>query len=326
MEPSKISNSALACVVSSASLGGFSAAAKRLDLTPAAVSKNVAQVEAQLGLRLFNRSTRQLIPTDEGRVFVERARAALEALTHAFDVARDDQTPSGLVRMSCSVGFGRRHVLPLLPSFFLAHPHVQVELSLNDMNVDLIAEGFDLGIRGGTNPPQGMVARQICALQAILIATPQYLSLRGTPTQPSDLSDHDVLRVKFLSGRTSPWLFKADGRITAMEPQAKLLLSDPEMILDAALLHLGIARIGRHHAHAALVSGQVVEVLAKHHASDDSAMSLFYPHRQGLAPRVRCLIDHLMNGLQSSAALQGTHAARARQSRMKRNPSTRQSI
>jgi DNA-binding transcriptional LysR family regulator len=304
----------LVSAVQAADSGSFTAAAKVLDLTPAAVSKNVAALEALLKVRLFNRTTRQLSLTEEGKAFIAQTRDGLDLLESASVQASQGLKPQGLVRINSSVGFGRRYVLPALPAFYAQYPEVQVELSLNDQNIDLVREGFDIGIRGGSQPPEGMVARKICNLYALLVATPQYLKARGTPKHYRDLLEHDLLRVKFPSGRITPWLFKEAGKqsdkekgktkdkgsskendkVVSFEGSAKLLISDPEVILDAALLHMGIARMGSHHAFEALQRGDLVEVLAHQHLPGDASMAMFYPHRAGLAPRVRVLVDFLM--------------------------------
>ena len=294
----------LISAVQAADSGSFTSAAKVLDLTPAAVSKNVAALEALLQVRLFNRTTRQLSLTEEGKAFIAQTRLGLQALEAASVSATQGLKPQGLVRISSSVGFGRRYMLPLLPAFYAQYPDVQVELSLNDLNVDLIKEGFDVGVRGGSQPPEGMVARKICNLESGLVATPRALGARGTPKHYSDLAGHDLLRVKFLSGRVSPWLFKDKGKVVAFESKARLLISDPEVILDAALLHMGIARMGRHHAFAALQSGDLLQVLPRQHEGGDASMAMFYPHRAGLAPRVRVLVDFLLSQLVKLPALQ----------------------
>jgi DNA-binding transcriptional LysR family regulator len=294
----------LVSAVQAADSGSFTKAAQVLDLTPAAVSKNVAALEALLQVRLFNRTTRQLSLTEEGKAFIAQTREGLQALEAASVSAAQGLTPQGLVRLSCPVGFGRHYVLPLLPDFYRTHPAVQIELSLNDQQVDLVREGFDVGIRGGSQPPEGMVARKICALHTVLVASPRYLKARGTPKHYSELADHDLLRVKFLSGRMSPWLFKDKNKIVAFEGPAKLLISDPEVILDAALLHMGIARMGHHHAFAALARGDLVEVLPRQNVPGDASVAMFYPHRAGLAPRVRVVVDFLLTGLAQVAALQ----------------------
>jgi DNA-binding transcriptional LysR family regulator len=303
----------LPCLISAiqaADSGSFSAAANVLGLTPAAVSKNVAALEAHLKVRLFNRTTRRLSLTEEGRAFVAQARIGVQALEDANTLATQGAQPEGLVRVNCSVGFGRRYVLPLLPAFFKAYPQVRVELNLNDNQVDLVQSGFDIGIRGGSQPPEGMVARKICDIPAVLVATPRYLKANGMPQTPRDLAQHRLIRVKFLNGRMPPWPFKSSkaGRetqgISAIDAPAQLLLSDPEIVLDAALLHLGIARLGKHHASEALGRGDLVEVLPKQHVSGEAAMALFYPHRSGLAPRVRVLVDFLLERFKSMPSLQ----------------------
>jgi DNA-binding transcriptional LysR family regulator len=294
----------LISAVQAADSGSFTAAAKVLGLTPAAVSKNVAALEALLKVRLFNRTTRQLSLTEEGKAFITQTRQGLNTLEAASVQATQGLVPQGLVRVNCSVGFGRRYVLPLLPAFYAQYPDVRVELNLNDQKVDLVREGFDVGIRGGSQPPEGMVARKICDLAAVLVATPQYLKARGTPQHYRDLAGHDVLQVKFLTGLVTPWLFKDKGQVVALQVQAKLLISDPEVILDAALLHMGIARMGRQHAFWALQRGDLVEVLPRQHQRGDASMAMFYPHRAGLAPRVRVLVDFLFNNLAKNKALQ----------------------
>ena len=294
----------LISAVQTADSGSFTAAAKVLDLTPAAVSKNVAALEAQLKVRLFNRTTRQLSLTEEGKAFIAQTRLGLSSLEAAAAAATQGLKPQGWVRVNCSIGFGRRFVLPLLPAFYAAYPDVRVELNLNDQKVDLVQEGFDVGIRGGSEPPEGMVARAICKLNTVLVATPQYLSKHGTPQHYSELAGHKLLRVKFLTGLITPWLFKDKGKLVALEGQATLLISDPEVIVDAALLHMGIARMGRHHAFAVLQRGDLVEVLPRQHHSGSAHMTMFYPHRAGLAPRVRVLVDFLLLRLLKNPVLQ----------------------
>jgi DNA-binding transcriptional LysR family regulator len=294
----------LLSAVQAADSGSFTAAAQVLGLSPAAVSKNVAALEAQLQVRLFNRTTRQLSLTEEGRAFVLQAREGLGALEAAASAATQKLAPQGVVRVNCAVGFGRRYVLPLLPQFFKQYPQVQLDLALNDQTVDLVRDGFDVGLRGGSQPPEGMVARKICDMPSVVVATPQYLKAHGTPRHYSELAQHQLLRVKFLSGRLAPWLFKDKGRVVALQAQARFLISDPEVILDAALLHLGIARMARHHAFEALARGDLVELLDDHHVPGDASMAVFYPHRAGLAPRVRVLVDFLLAGFAADPSLQ----------------------
>lgn len=301
----------LVSAVQAADSGSFTAAAKVLNLTPAAVSKNVATLETILQVRLFNRTTRQLSLTEEGKAFIAQTRAGLATLETAALQATQRLKPQGLVRLNCPVGFGRRYVLPLLPAFYALYPRVQIELNLNDQTVDLVGEGFDIGIRGGSQPPDGMVARKICDIPSVLVATPKYLKLRGTPKHYKELVSHDLLKVKFLNGRILPWVFrdKTKGKTSLVnyEGLAKLMISDPEVMLDAALMHMGIARLGRHHAHAALQRGDLVEILSRQQVANEASMTIFYPHRAGMAPRVRVLVDFFLAQFAKDESLQSAN-------------------
>ncbi len=289
--------------------GSFVAAAKSLDLTSAAVSKNVAKLEAVLKVRLFNRTTRRLSLTEEGKAFLAEARAGLALLEDASKHASQGLRPQGLVRINSPVGFGRNYILPALPEFYRRYPDVQLDLQLNDMAVDLVGQGFDIGIRGGSQPPDGMVARKIFDITTILVASPKYLAARGTPKHSRDLAGHDLIKVKFLNGRIMPWLFnetiQGKTHTVTFEGDAKLLVSDPDVAVEAALAHLGVVHVGSYHAHQYLKRGKLVELLSKQGVPAGISMSMFYPHRTGLAPRVRVTVDFLLEYLAKVPALRG---------------------
>jgi DNA-binding transcriptional LysR family regulator len=297
----------LVSAIQVADSGSFTAAAKALDLTSAAISKNVAKLEAILSVRLFNRTTRKLSLTEEGKKFIAEARIGLQILGDAAAQASERLKPQGLVRINCPVGFGRNYIVPALPQFYAMHPDVQLDLHLNDQVVDLVGQGFDIGIRGGSQPPEGMIARKIFDITSILVASPKYLATRGTPKHYRDLADHNLLRVKFLNGRMFPWVFKASGggnekQVTVDQP-AKLIISDSDVLVEAALLHLGIAGVGSYHAHDHIKRGALVEVLPRQRVNAGIAMSMFYPHRSGLAPRVRVVVDFMLDHFSKLAAL-----------------------
>jgi DNA-binding transcriptional LysR family regulator len=287
--------------------GSFVAAAKALDLTSAAVSKNVAKLEAALKVRLFNRTTRRLSLTEEGKAFLAEARAGLTLLEDATKHAAQGLTPQGLVRINSPVGFGRNYILPGLPEFYQRYPDVQLDLQLNDQAVDLVGQGFDIGIRGGSQPPEGMVARKIFDIGMTLVASPDYLAMRGTPKHHLDLAQHDLIKVKFLNGRMMPWVFTetiaGNSHAVTFEGEAKLMVSDPDVAVDAALAHLGIAHVGRYHTHDGVKRGALVELLPKQRMNPSIGMSMFYPHRTGLAPRVRVTVDYLLGYLAQVPAL-----------------------
>jgi DNA-binding transcriptional LysR family regulator len=286
-----------------ADAGSFSNAARQLNLTPAAVGKSIALLESRLGVRLFNRTTRQLSLTPEGERVVERARAALQALDDAGAVAKPDAEISGLVRISCGAGYGRQFVLPVIANILDMHPKLRIELNLSDQIVDLVKEGFDIGIRGGREPPQGMVARRVSKVATVLIASPVYLRARGTPQDWTELTQHRRIGLRFASGRVSQWNFKVGSKTHTFDEKPNLLLTAPEVVVDAALLHQGIAQLAQHHALGALQSGALVPLLRQQHVSRPFDISIFYPHRSGLAPRVRIVVDMLMSALQAAQTI-----------------------
>lgn len=287
----------LLAFVEAAAAGSLAGAAQRLEVTPAAVSKNLARLEAQLGVRLIQRSTRRLRLTDEGERFLAKAREALRALDEAVaEVSNSAREASGRVRISVGIGFGRRFVLPALPALVKAHPALQVEVDLDNRPVDLVAEGYDIGVRGGTIPDSSLVARRVCALPVVLLASPGYLRRAGVPGSVAELAAHRCVQVRFASGAQSVWRFHGAGRRAAGEfqPPAAIVVNDTEAVLELALADGGIVQAGLHHALPYLRSGRLKLVLPELHDTGDREVVLHYPHRQFLAPRVRVVVDALL--------------------------------
>jgi len=281
--------------VESARLGSLSAAARKLDLTPAAVSKNVLRLESELGVRLFNRSTRRLRLTVEGEIFLQRAEMVLRELDAAVaEVGRATEMPSGRVRISVGAAFGRRWVVPALPSLLAAYPGLQVEIDLENRQVDLVAEGFDIGIRGGVIQDSSLIARRICALPVVLVASPAYLCLRGIPDSVEALTRHDCIGVRFFSNVQPAWRFRENGELREWFPAARLQVSEPEAAVELALAGTGIAQAGVHHVLPHLRAGRLKVLLPELHESAGREIVLHYPHRQYLSPRVRVTVDHLL--------------------------------
>lgn len=300
----------LLAFVEAATTGSLTAAAERLDVTPAAVSKSLARLETQLGVRLLHRSTRRLSLTDEGAGFLSKARLALRALDDAVDeVSQAARVPAGRVRISVGIGFGRRWVLPLLPVLTRRHPALAIELDLDNRPVDLVAEGFDIGIRGAVVDDSSLVARRVCRLPVVLVASPAYLKRSGVPTSVDDLSAHHCALVRYAGSSAIGWRFRRPGgRRIEIVPEAALTLSDPEALLDVALAHAGIAQVGLHHALPYLRSGRLQLVLPDWHDNGEREIVLHYPHRQFLAPRVRVVVDALLAHLAQATDLHVTPA------------------
>ena len=288
---------ALVSFFEAAAGGSFTAAAMRLDLTPAAVSKNVMKLERQVGVRLFNRTTRRLQLTAEGEAFAEQSRAALRALDDAVSaVSRAGGEAVGRVRISVGAAFGRRYVLPLMPRLAVQHPRLELDVSLDNRPVALLAEGFDIGVRGSFIRDSSLVARRVAQLPVVLVASPAYLRRHGVPTVPADLAAHQLLGVRNSSRQIAPWHFhKASGRgLVELEPAARVVTSDPETVVDLALSGDGICQAGLHHAAPHLHEGRLKLLLSGLHDAGDREIVLHYPHRQFLGARVRVVVDALL--------------------------------
>lgn len=289
---------AILSFVHAADAGSFAAAARQLGITSAAVSKNVASLEKALGVRLMNRTTRTLQLTDEGSMFQRQTRVALEALDAAVDAVTAQRLgPSGRVRISTSSAFGREHLMPLLPGLLSRYPALSVEVDFDDRIVDIVRDSYDIALRGGDIPDSALVSRPICQLNAVLVASPEYLARREVPRTPQDLKSHRLIARRFLDGRVSEWNFRnKDGSITMVDPSdaAALTLSAPEAAVQAACNDVGITNIGVHLAWPHLVSGSLKVILHRYHYPGTFQMVMQYPHRALLAPRVRATLDYLL--------------------------------
>lgn len=312
---------AILSFVQAADAGSFAAAARLLGISSAAVSKNVASLEQALGVRLMNRTTRTLSLTDEGSAFLKQARIALDALDSAVDsIAAQRADISGHVRISTSAGFGRDQVVPALPGLMTRYPALSVEVDFDDRVVDLVKDGYDVAIRGGRIADSALVARPICRMNLVLVASPDYLAREGVPSTPQDLQAHKLIVRRFLSGRISPWSFRGtDKSISTLDVDAAvLMLSAPEAMAQAATLGLGIAQVGVHHAWNHLVSGRLKAVLLGSHDPGSYEMVMQFPHRALMAPRVRATIEYLLAAFAQDEALHvpvsdlGRYAAQGR--------------
>jgi DNA-binding transcriptional LysR family regulator len=279
----------------------FTRAAEQLGVSPQSVSHTVAQLEQSLNVRLFNRTTRSLSLTDEGVRFQLAAQRAMQSFDDALESVAQPDSPTGLVRLSVGIGFGRRYVMPSLVTFRAKYPKVQVEMQLDDRKVDLIRDSFDVIIRGGLISDSALVSRRLCHLSSILVVSPEYIKRFGLPKKPSELVNHQIVQLKFLSGLTPAWEFKKD---QVFEPKSGLVLSDPEAVCDAACLGLGIAQVSVHHAWNALRAGQLKVILFKEYLSSNREVVLQYPHRTYTAARVKVFVEHIVAGMQANPDLQ----------------------
>ena len=274
--------------------GSFVAGGRAAGLTRSAAGKAVSRLEDRLGVRLFNRTTRSLSLTEEGRLFHEHGLQVLAAVQEAeASVSARTGKPRGLLRVTVPDAYGRLVVMPIVKSYLDAWPDVQVEISFTDRQVDLIEEGFDLAIRiGNAAADSRLVSRVVATYEAVLCASPAYLSKRGRPKGLDDLHDHEGLVFSSRSRRQS-WRFRAvdEGWVTA-SIRGRLRLDSGQAIRDAALAGQGIAYLPSFLVEADLSERRLRRVLPELQA-EQVTVSAIYPTRRLLEPRVRHFLDHL---------------------------------
>jgi DNA-binding transcriptional LysR family regulator len=282
--------------VASADEGSFSAAARRLGITPPAVSKSVARLEAGLGVRLFQRSTRSLSLTEEGERLYRQVRMPWVEIGDALaELQQGAGKPAGTLKVSMAPAVGRTYFVPLLQTFMERYPDIVPDLHFDNRQVDLIAEGFDVAIGGGIELTEGLVARELAEVRIVLAAAPSYLEKQGAPTEPGDLSRHrGLLRRSLASGRLMPWVLKnGDGGEVVANVRPVAVLDDPEALAKAAACGMGIAMLPLPHALPLLHSGEIMRVLPAWHA-ETRPLSIYYSSRRLLPAKVRVFVDHIV--------------------------------
>lgn len=273
--------------------GSFSGAAAALGLSKSAVSKQVARLEDRLGVRLLNRTTRQLSLTEAGTAFYDHCRqlvadaeAAEAAVTHLAGA------PRGTLRVTAPMSFGQHHVAPALPAFLDAYPELCVDLQLNDRWVDVVEEGFDLAIRIGQLPDSSLVARRLAPMRRILCAAPRYLETRGRPAHPRDLAGHSCLIYSYLaSGRT--WRFQGPDGDVRVQVAGPLEINNGDALLAATRGGAGIAHLPSFIASADICTGRVETVLPQWRDPEAGAVQAVFPAARNLSPKVRVFVDFL---------------------------------
>jgi DNA-binding transcriptional LysR family regulator len=277
---------------------GFSAAAERLNLTRSAVAKTVARLEQRLGVRLFNRTTRALSLTDEGRFFYERCLRAVEEIRMGEALLETGRhAVRGRLRISMPVLFGRHCAAPILAALLDEHPDLELDLSFSDRIVDLLEDGFDLAIRNGPlkdNPD--LMARVIARQRMAVYASPGYLERHGTPSTLEDLADHHAI-VYRRGNQDRPWVFPSQsGPAREVLPRSRLRLDDLASIADAAAEGRGLAWLTCWLARDRVASGELVRLLKDVPAMVFEAHAV-WPRSPVMLPKVRLAIDTLAAGL-----------------------------
>ncbi|MBJ6980852.1 LysR family transcriptional regulator [Luteimonas sp. MC1572] len=278
-------------------LGSISAAARSLDLSVAVASQRLKRLEAHLGVRLLHRTTRRLHATPEGLQLASEGRALvedLEAVTAGLRQAGSGV--AGTLRVTMSSTFGRLYISPLLPRFLALHPAVRVSVDLNDQRQDLVSAGFDLGIRIGELDDSSLVARRLAGNRRVLCASPDYLRRAGVPQLPGDLASHQCLLLVGREGRQDSWQFGEGAATEVVRVRGRIEASEGELLRDAALAGLGIARHSTWHVHDDLREGRLQVVLPGFPLADTGIHAVM-PQRRLVPPRVRAFVDFLAEHL-----------------------------
>jgi DNA-binding transcriptional LysR family regulator len=275
----------IAVFIEVASQGGFAAAARRLNRSPTAVTRAVADLEARLGVRLLNRTTRAVSLTEVGERFLGGARRVLADLAEIEQAAAGQgSAPRGELAVTAPMLFGRLHVLPIVNEFLEEHPEVTARLLLLDRPLDLIEERLDAAIRIGPLADSSAIATRLGALRRVVVASPGYLARRGAPEHPDEVAAHDV--VVFGGAGGGRWDFGPNSkRVTP-----RLTVSTAEAAIDAVETGLGITRVLSYQAVEALRRGSVVQVLAGY-GRDETPVHLLYPGGAHPPPKLRAFID-----------------------------------
>jgi len=288
--------------IATADEGSFSAAARRMGLTPAAVSKSVAQLEVRLGVRLFQRSTRSLALTTDGERLRSQVRLPWTEISDALTELRQGAgKPAGTLKVALAHTVGRDFIVPLLGEFVRRYPDVVPDLHFDNHQVDIVAEGFDAAIGGGITLNDGLIARELARLRIVLVAAPAYLKAHRAPSHPDDLKRHrGLLRRSLATGRLIPWTLKngqGDELVASVRPV--MVLDDPEAMARAAATGLGIALLPLPHALPLLESGALVRVLRTWYA-ETHPLSVYYTSRKLVPAKVRVFVDYIVQEFQAS--------------------------
>lgn len=272
----------------------FRLAALDLGLSTTALSRTIATVEERLGVQLFARTTRSVSLTPAGERFVARTVPALGEIRAAIDDTTDQRDdPSGTLRINCSSGAARQILEPLILPFLKRYPAVSIDLVTESRLIDIVAQGFDAGIRQAGSVPTGMASVPISGpVRFLVVASPAYLADRQAPRVPADLLDHHCIRIQFANGAGYPWEFRRENREFAIDVPGPLTLDDPALMRRAALAGAGVCYIAEWRVGADIAAGRLVSLLDEWTPTEEG-LCLYHPSRRHPPAALRALIETL---------------------------------
>jgi DNA-binding transcriptional LysR family regulator len=281
---------AMQAFVAVADLQGFAPAARKLGLSPSAVTRLIAALEERLGARLLQRTTRQVTLTDAGSRYLERARRILADVEEAEDAVEGERIrPGGRLVISAPVGFGRLHVSPLVSAYLKRYPEVGADLRLSDRLINLVEEGVDLAVRIGHLPDSTLVARHVGEMRRIVVAAPDYLKARGEPKRPAEIATHDTIQFGAMTAAPD-WRFVEDDSEIRVSPTPRFATNSADAAIQHAEAGGGLTRVLAYQAAASLKAGRLKIVLAKFE-QPPLPIHIVYPTSRLLSAKVRTFID-----------------------------------
>jgi DNA-binding transcriptional LysR family regulator len=280
----------MSIVLAVAEAGSLSAAARREKMPLATVSRKVSELEAHLRTKLFNRSSRVLVPTDEGRSYIAAAKRILADVAEAERAASGEYTaPRGELSVSAPVALGRLHLQPVLVEFLAAFPEVDIQLGLQDQAVNLLEEHVDVALRIGPHADSSLIAVRVGEIRRVMCASPAYLKSRGTPKSPDELSTHDCISFPPIQLQNI-WRFRKEQTDYAVPVRSRLVVSNLESACDAARAGLGITVVFSYHVTDAIKSGELVPLLADFQPPPLPISFMYSPNRF-MPVKLRAFLD-----------------------------------
>jgi DNA-binding transcriptional LysR family regulator len=275
-----------------AETGSFARAAERMGLSKPALSRRVARLEDQLGAQLLARSARGAQPTDIGEAYYARAANILAELEAAQEVVAEAVTQvAGPIRLTAPITFGTRYLGAALAEFASTHPKVELDVSLDDRTVDLVAGGYDLALRIGKLKDSALIARRLAPIRGVVVASPDYLERKGRPERPADLADHDLLfYANVIAGEQ--WRFRVGDRWEVARGQSRFRANNGDLLREAASAGLGIVVMPSFIASDGIRSGQL-EVILREFPLEEIGLHAVMPPGRATTARVRALVDFL---------------------------------
>ncbi len=281
-----------------ATLSSFSAAGRRLRLSPSAVSKLVTRLEERLGTRLLVRTTRSLQLTPEGEIYLEKARTILADIQEAERIVASGgaTVPRGPLRVSASVAFGVCYLVPIIPDFLRRYPEIELDISLTDSVIDIVGERADVAIRAGILRDSSLKARKLMDSRRVIVAAPTYIERNGRPATPDELDHHNCLTFNFRP-TAEGWPFRdpKSGAHFVKTVQGNLQANNGPTVRSLCVAGMGLARVGQFHVQPDLDAGRLVPVLDDFNPEDIEHIHAVYAGHEHLAARIRAFIDFLVN-------------------------------